>query len=385
MQIKVFCCYAPEDEAFYTRLKTHLHILQNKQLITLLDQRTMLPGSERRRVIQTYIDNAQIILLLLSSDFIISDECYQFSLKRALERQRKRKAQILPVLLRPLLWQDTPLKRLQMLPHNQQPVAEWHHQEQALLQIAEEVRRVALQLQKPASSHTGEQLEKERATSSKPDGARQTVENAQMIRQGSPEIQATSMHSSARPVQPVQPSTSQIFQAPVQAAIAGNGNIIHLYAPAPVEDTLLVKGREDALRGYNALRRKEYATARQYLETAQRAFLEDLFPAEAAIIRYHLALAFLNGQRPFLLTRPAMQQLDQILKSALNLQSLHSYYYILGIAKYDFARNGLLQYKHEASQLLLKAKTIPVTPQDKANLKLLTVCQPRLVEDAKHW
>ena len=59
---------------------------------------------------------AQIILLLISSDFIASDYCYSIEMQRALERHEKGEARVIPIILRSIDWKNSPFGKLQALP-----------------------------------------------------------------------------------------------------------------------------------------------------------------------------------------------------------------------------------------------------------------------------
>jgi hypothetical protein len=62
------------------------------------------------------LDESDLILLLLSSDFIASDFAYRQEMLRALERHDLGQAQVVPILLRPMAEIPGPYSRLQRLP-----------------------------------------------------------------------------------------------------------------------------------------------------------------------------------------------------------------------------------------------------------------------------
>jgi hypothetical protein len=156
---------------------------------------------------------------------------------------------------------------------------------------------------------------------------------------------------------------------------AGDINITELSAEDPVE-----KGRNSADQGYRALLRADYASAQHFLEEANYTLPEKQFPEEAAQIKYHYALALLQGRRPFWASFPDIKRIEQLLTSAISLHPLHSYYHTLALIKRDFARHGLLQYKQEMQKLKQKAMRIPKIATDRENLQLLAHCQPQLVK-----
>ena len=59
---------------------------------------------------------SEIILLLISPNFMHSDYCYSIEMRRALERHERGEARVIPVILRPVDWKGTPIGELQALP-----------------------------------------------------------------------------------------------------------------------------------------------------------------------------------------------------------------------------------------------------------------------------
>jgi TIR domain len=88
MAIKIFCCYAREDEQYLNRLRVQLKPLQQRGLIDIWHDRNISAGTEWEQEISVQLNAAQIILLLVSPDFMASDYCYGIEMKRALERHK---------------------------------------------------------------------------------------------------------------------------------------------------------------------------------------------------------------------------------------------------------------------------------------------------------
>src|SRR5271157_300886 len=124
MPVKIFFCYAHEDEALLNKLKRHLRPLQRQGLIDVWHDRDISAGTEWEQEIRTHLNEAQIILLLVSPDFIDSDYCYSIEMRRALERHDRGEAYVIPVILRHIHWQGV-LGKLQALPTDGKPVKSW--------------------------------------------------------------------------------------------------------------------------------------------------------------------------------------------------------------------------------------------------------------------
>jgi Flp pilus assembly protein TadD len=144
MLINIFFCYAHEDEPLLNKLKSHLRPLQRQGLIDVWRDRDISAGSEWEQEINQHLNSAQIILLLVSPDFMDSDYCYSIEMKRAIERHERGEALVIPVILRHVYWQGAPFGRLQALPKDGKPVmsAHWHNLDEAFLNIVEGISGV---------------------------------------------------------------------------------------------------------------------------------------------------------------------------------------------------------------------------------------------------
>ena len=153
MPVKIFFCYAHEDESYLNKLKAYLRPLQRQGLIDVWHDRDISAGTEWEHEITQHINKAKIILLLVSPDFMNSDYCYSVEMKRALERHERKEAIVIPVILRPIYWQSV-LGNIQVLPTDAKPVVDryWHTLDEALFDVSEGIRKVVVQFgPKPSS------------------------------------------------------------------------------------------------------------------------------------------------------------------------------------------------------------------------------------------
>src|SRR5437868_14990134 len=105
MAIKIFFCYAHEDEALLSKLKTHLRPLQRQGFIDVWYDSDIIAGAEWEREIDKHLNAAKVILLLVSPDFMDSDHCYT-EMQHALEQHKNRACRVIPILLRPTNWKE---------------------------------------------------------------------------------------------------------------------------------------------------------------------------------------------------------------------------------------------------------------------------------------
>jgi hypothetical protein len=141
-RVSIFASYAPQDRALQQELKEHLRPLQPEGLIELWPDRDMSLGTGWQQQSSEYLQTAQIILLLVSIDYLNSDYCAGVEMKQALERHERGEVRLLPILLRPCLWNTSPLSKLQVLPSNGQPVTAWANRETAWLDVVQTLSHV---------------------------------------------------------------------------------------------------------------------------------------------------------------------------------------------------------------------------------------------------
>lgn len=140
--IKIFFCYAHEDDDLRKQLAAHLSGLRRLRYITGWFDRDIQAGTDWEHEIETRLDAASIILLLISADFIASDYCYTVEMQRALEKQKAGTAHVIPIILRPAMWEAPPLSDLQALPTDKKPITQWANQDEAWLNVAQGIREL---------------------------------------------------------------------------------------------------------------------------------------------------------------------------------------------------------------------------------------------------
>lgn len=94
--------------------------------------------------IDEHLNSAQIILLLISSDFLASKYCYDIEMKRAMERHNSGEARVIPIILRHAYWEGSPFSKLQALPTNAEPIKDgnWRSIDAAFKDVAEGLEKV---------------------------------------------------------------------------------------------------------------------------------------------------------------------------------------------------------------------------------------------------
>ena len=135
--VELFISYAHNDERLKKKLDKHLVALQRTGTITSWHDRKIIAGTQWKDEIDTHLETAQIILLLVSSDFLASNYCIDIEVQRALERHEKKEALVIPVILRPVNWNKAIFSKLQALPKDAKPVTKWDNQDEAFVSVVD--------------------------------------------------------------------------------------------------------------------------------------------------------------------------------------------------------------------------------------------------------
>jgi len=146
--VRLFCSYAHKDKTFRDQLETHLKILERLGAIDFWSDRDIDAGDRWKEEIDQSLERADIILLLVSADFMASDYSWEKEMKRALEREKAKEATVIPVIIRKVNWKKAPFAKLQALPAEAQAVALWEDRDSAWTSVAEGIERVAEELRK---------------------------------------------------------------------------------------------------------------------------------------------------------------------------------------------------------------------------------------------
>ncbi|MEC4593540.1 toll/interleukin-1 receptor domain-containing protein [Nitrospirillum amazonense] len=142
--VRVFMSYSHVDEALRDRLEVHLAPLK-RQGVALWHDRRLLAGDALEDGIGAALAEADVVLLLVSPDFLASPACHDGEMQHAVDRHRTGRARVIPVILRACDWLSTPLRHLLAVPRDGRPVTLWPDQDQALHEVAVAIRRAVLE------------------------------------------------------------------------------------------------------------------------------------------------------------------------------------------------------------------------------------------------
>lgn len=139
-QFKVFLSYSHKDEDLKSELDKHLTALKRDQSVAVWNDRKLAGGDNWDDKIRAQLSTADVILLLVSPDFMVSEYIWRVELASAFERQRQRKARVVPIFLRKVDFTGTPFERLQGYPRNARPVMSFQNQDEAFYEVVAGIR-----------------------------------------------------------------------------------------------------------------------------------------------------------------------------------------------------------------------------------------------------
>jgi hypothetical protein len=138
---EVFFSYAHKDEIYKEELLAHLTSLRREKVITAWHDRMIGAGTEWEGQIDAHLKSAQVILLLISPDFMASDYCNDVEVAEAMRRHEAGEARVIPISVRPVDAAGAPFLKLQGLPKDFKPVSTWSNRDEAWLDVARGIRR----------------------------------------------------------------------------------------------------------------------------------------------------------------------------------------------------------------------------------------------------
>jgi alpha-D-glucose phosphate-specific phosphoglucomutase len=123
--VKLVVSYSHRDKRLREKLDTQLKLLARSALIANWDDTQIIPGTKWDEEIHRQFSEADVVLLLISDDFLASDYIMDEEVPLALDRHAKGQARVVPILLKDSRWRKTPLKHLQVLPKGARPIVNW--------------------------------------------------------------------------------------------------------------------------------------------------------------------------------------------------------------------------------------------------------------------
>lgn len=135
--MNIFVLYAPEDAHYWQQLQKHLAELQRQNVISTYHEGSMSAGSTIAAEMQTYLDRADMVLLLVSPDFIASDRQYHYA-----EQAQTAQKRIVPIIVRPCMWQDAAWGKFAALPTHGKAISQYDQLDDGFFDVARGLRKL---------------------------------------------------------------------------------------------------------------------------------------------------------------------------------------------------------------------------------------------------
>lgn len=146
--VRIFISYSHADENYRHELGKHLQSLKHQKIVEIWHDRRIVSGEEWSKSIDKELSQSDIILLLISSDFISSNYCYDIEMNLAISRHESGDSVVIPVILRPCDWTDLPFGRFQAATKDGKPVIKYPSLDDAFLEITQNIKAMAKKLSK---------------------------------------------------------------------------------------------------------------------------------------------------------------------------------------------------------------------------------------------
>ena len=140
--MKAFISYSHHDEHYLERLKIHLTPMRREKRITDWADKDIYAGSDLDSSISDELENSDLFIALISPDYLASNYCYEKEFDKAMAMQEAGRLTIVPVILQPCEWKITPFGKMKALPKDGKAVSEWTNENNAYLDISNEMRRL---------------------------------------------------------------------------------------------------------------------------------------------------------------------------------------------------------------------------------------------------
>ncbi len=114
--VRVFVSFAARDGGHADRLLAHLAALKLAGRIELVTSRDVAPGADLRAEVARALCAAELIVPIVSADYLASDAHYDQELSRAVARHAAGVARVVPILAEPVDLAGLALEGLQCLP-----------------------------------------------------------------------------------------------------------------------------------------------------------------------------------------------------------------------------------------------------------------------------
>lgn len=146
---KLFLSYCHADIQAKDEFIKHTGPLRSNGKIEIWDDCHLLIGDNIEKEIDRQLREYDLIVFLVSSDFLDSHSCVIKELNYALERMSLDQSRIFPVIIKPCDWGETELKDYKCAPTDGTPITGYPQEDSAWLEVTNELKRVVGKITQP--------------------------------------------------------------------------------------------------------------------------------------------------------------------------------------------------------------------------------------------
>ncbi len=143
--VKIFYSYSHLDLKYLERIKKNLAVLRRNSIIEDWGDRDINAGEEWKKAIDIKLEQADIVLLLISANFLASDYCYEYEMKRAMINHKLNISKVIPIILTDSDYRNAPFAILEVLPEKGYAIDDrnhWKNSNYAYANIVRGIRKV---------------------------------------------------------------------------------------------------------------------------------------------------------------------------------------------------------------------------------------------------
>ncbi|WP_299178415.1 leucine-rich repeat domain-containing protein [uncultured Chryseobacterium sp.] len=141
---KIFISYSKADAFYLEKLENHLSVLKRNGTIDTWNCRQLLPGEKWDGKIKKELEEADVIIFLVSDDFLATDYIWDVEIKRAIERENAtpESVRVVPIIVRSCYWEESPLSVYNTAPKKAQVLTLAGNIDEAYTNAVKEIRKV---------------------------------------------------------------------------------------------------------------------------------------------------------------------------------------------------------------------------------------------------
>ena len=137
MKTNIFISYSHKDEEHFTELNRQLKVVTESMNLEIWSDLKVDIGQELDCNIQKNLEKADIVICLVSTDYLTSNYCLEKELKVAIQQKQLSEKDIFPIIVKPSLWQRTYFGTIKCAPKDGKAVSTYASLEDAYLETVE--------------------------------------------------------------------------------------------------------------------------------------------------------------------------------------------------------------------------------------------------------